>query len=144
MSSVRRLGPGDEVSAGALFAQMADVFEAAAQPHGAEGLAALMRREDLWVLAAFDDAGLLAGGLTAHVLPMTQTPGRMLFLYDIAVHPAQQRQGHGRRLVGLLRALAAQAGIAEVFVAADNEDTHALDFYQALGGRGMRATFFDL
>jgi aminoglycoside 3-N-acetyltransferase I len=44
----------------------------------------------------------------------------------------------------LLRSLAAQAGIAEVFVAADNEDTHALDFYQALGGRGMRTTFFDL
>ena len=34
-------------------------------------------------------------------------------------------------------------GIDVVFVAADDEDERALDFYPALGGRPGPATFFD-
>jgi hypothetical protein len=33
--------------------------------------------------------------------------------------------------------------IAELFVAADNEDTHALDFYRALGGTASPVTIFE-
>ncbi|MDQ0374705.1 hypothetical protein [Cellulomonas humilata] len=41
-----------------------------------------------------------------------------------------------------LHALAAEAGIAEVFVAPDEEDTHALELYGSLAGRESPATFF--
>jgi aminoglycoside 3-N-acetyltransferase I len=43
-----------------------------------------------------------------------------------------------------LRDEAAAAGIKEVFVLADNEDVHALDFYRALGGRASQVTLFTL
>lgn len=56
--------------------------------------------------------------------------------------PAHQRKGVGRRLVEELRRLAAAAGVQVIFVPADNEDTHALDFYQALGGTAAPVTFF--
>ena len=41
-----------------------------------------------------------------------------------------------------LREAAAAAGITEVFVPADNDDTHALDFYRALGGDPAPVTMF--
>jgi aminoglycoside 3-N-acetyltransferase I len=41
-----------------------------------------------------------------------------------------------------LRSQAAVAGITVAFVPADNQDTHALDFYQALGGVPAPVTIF--
>ena len=41
-----------------------------------------------------------------------------------------------------LRSLAAAAGVSVVFVSADNEDTHALDFYRAVGGTPAPVTIF--
>ena len=39
-------------------------------------------------------------------------------------------------------ALAAAEGIGVVFVPADDEDTHALDFYRAMGGEPQPVTIF--
>jgi aminoglycoside 3-N-acetyltransferase I len=41
-----------------------------------------------------------------------------------------------------LRDAASAAGVSVVFVAADNEDEHALDFYRALGGVDSPVTVF--
>jgi aminoglycoside 3-N-acetyltransferase I len=49
--------------------------------------------------------------------------------------------GIGRRLVEALRD-AANAIEADVFVPADDEDLHALDFYRALGGEPAPVTIF--
>ena len=92
-------------------------------------------------MAAFAD-DLLVGGLSAHVVPMTTSESSELFIYDIAVRADVQRQGIGRALVAALRAAARAEGIGDVFVAADNEDTHALEFYRRLGGVAAPVTFF--
>lgn len=109
-----------------------------------EGLAHLTRllsRPDFWALAAFDHDRIV-GGLTAHALDMTRKEATELFIYDLAVHTAFQRCGIGRLLVETLRLEGARAGLDTVFVAADNDDTHALDFYRALGGDPARVTVF--
>ena len=100
---------------------MAGVFEVPAVPLGDAYLDRLLARADFRALAALD-GGRVVGGLTAHVLPMTTTERSELFLYDIAVVPARQRQGVGRALVEALRAMAAAEGIDVVFVPADDED----------------------
>jgi aminoglycoside 3-N-acetyltransferase I len=41
-----------------------------------------------------------------------------------------------------LRDAAASEGIGELFVPADNEDTHALDFYRAVAGVAAAVTIF--
>jgi aminoglycoside 3-N-acetyltransferase I len=136
MPSIRihRLQAQDAALARELFTLMAQVFEEVCAPLSDAYLNTLLQRQDFWVLAAFaDDA--LAGGLTAHVLPMSRSQSRELFLYDIAVRADVRRHGIGARLVAALREQGAQAGIATVFVAADEEDTHALNFYRALGGQ---------
>jgi len=139
---IRRLVPGDVALARATFALMVEVFdEAAAAPLSESYVARLLARDDFWACAAVLDARPVAG-LTAHALPMTRAEATELFIYDLAVHPSHQRQGIGRALVDALLVEAHAAGITSVFVPADNDDVHALDFYRAIGGDEAPVTFF--
>lgn len=142
MLETRRLGKGDAVVAKAMFSTMAAVFEGEeAQPLDEGHVASLLARHDFWALVAMED-GAVVGGLTAHALPMTRSHSTELFIYDLAVRADRQRRGVGRALVTRLRSLAREAGIETTFVAADDEDTGALEFYRALGGAASPVTFF--
>jgi aminoglycoside 3-N-acetyltransferase I len=139
--TVRRLVSGDDALARETFATIARIFEnevGALSPRYVQGL---LRRGDFWAYAAVRDA-VVVGGLTAYTLPLTRVEESEVFIYDIAVDPSVQRQGIGRRLVEALRRDAAAEDIAVIFVPADNEDTHALDFYQAIGGDAAPVTIF--
>jgi aminoglycoside 3-N-acetyltransferase I len=136
-----RLQPGDRELARALFALMAEVFDEPREALSDRYLDRLLAREDFWAVAAFDGDQII-GGVTAHSLPMTNTEAVEVFIYDLAVRHDHQRQGVGRHLVTELRNSAAASGIANVFVAADNDDLHALDFYRTLGGRASPVTLF--
>jgi aminoglycoside 3-N-acetyltransferase I len=137
----RRLHTGDRDLARALFSLMADVFDEACEALSDDYIDGLLAREGLWAIAAFDGDQVI-GGVTAHTLPMTRAETSELFIYDIAVRRDHQRRGVGRHLVGELRAAAAASGIRDLFVPADNDDLHALDFYRALGGTASPVTFF--
>jgi aminoglycoside 3-N-acetyltransferase I len=137
----RRLTAADREVARRLFALMAEVFEEPNEPLDDAYLDGLLNREDFWAIAAFVGDELV-GGVTAHALPMTRSPVRELFIYDVAVRTDHQRQGVGRQLITALRASAAAAGIPDAFVPADNADLHALDFYRALGGAPSPVTIF--
>jgi aminoglycoside 3-N-acetyltransferase I len=101
----------------------------------------LLARVDFWAVVAVDE-GSVVGGVTAHALPMTRNRSTELFIYDLAVRSDRQRQGIGRALVSELLASASAAGIMTSFVPADDEDTHALDFYRAIGGEESPVRFF--
>jgi aminoglycoside 3-N-acetyltransferase I len=73
---------------------------------------------------------------------MTRNRSSELFIYDLAVRPDRQRRGVGRALVAAIRQMAAAEGITTSFVAAADEDTHALSFYRAIGGDGAAVTIF--
>jgi aminoglycoside 3-N-acetyltransferase I len=137
----RRLNSCDRALARHLFTMMAEVFEHAVQPLSDEYLDRLLARDEFWVFAAQAGDKLL-GGLTAHVLPMTYSESLEVFVYDVAVQRAYQRQGVGRHLISAVRELAARRDIPLVFVAADNADTNALDFYRALGATDSSMTLF--
>lgn len=124
-----------------MFAVMAEAFEEERPALGNAYVDRLLAREEMWILAARvgDD---VVGGLTAHVLPMSRSESTELFIYDLAVHPDHQRKGIGKALVAFLRSEARAAGHGAVFVPADDEDTHALDFYRAVGGEGAPVTIF--
>lgn len=124
-----------------MFSLMAEVFEEERQPLTAGYVDRLLQRPGFWAIAAFVD-GAIVGGITAHTLPLTNAETSEIFVYDIAVRPDQQRKGVGRRLIGALREEAAAAGVTVLFVLADNEDAHALDFYRALGAAPTPTTMF--
>lgn len=143
MANIRtlRLTVADIGIARRLFLLMARVFEEPSEPLSDEYLSMLLRRPDFWALAAFMDDELV-GGLSAYTLPMTRQQFSEIFIYDIAVRSDRQRKGVGRRLISTLRAAAEAEGIHEIFVPADNEDEHALEFYRSLGGEPAAVTHF--
>lgn len=142
-TTLTRLTSSDPALARETFRVMAEVFDEGFEPLGDAHLLAMLRDPRFWAFAAVEDRAVV-GGVTAHALPMTRAPRLELMLFDIAVIPARQRSGVGRALVSALRASAREAGIADTFVLADEEDTHALDFYRALGGTASRVVMFDL
>jgi aminoglycoside 3-N-acetyltransferase I len=120
---------------------MAGVFEEDCARLSDEVVDRLLARVEFWAIAAFSGDEIV-GGITAHTLPMTRTGSSEVFIYDLAVRADHQRKGIGRQLVTQLRKEAAAVGIVDVFVAADNDDFHALDFYRALGGAAAPVTIF--
>lgn len=124
-----------------MFAMIAAVFAEGAEPLPDDYVVWLLDRDSFWAIAAFagDD---IVGGITAHTLPMTRSPSSEVFIYDLAVRRDHRRQGVGSKLVLELREAAAAAGCGDVFVPADNEDKHALDFYRAQGAVASPVTFF--
>ncbi len=138
---IERLTAADVALARTLFATMARVFDTDAGALRDRYLTHLLARNDFWALVATVN-GQIGGGLTAHTLPLTRAEVSELFIYDIAVVPEWQRHGVGRQLMATLRTQAASEGIPIAFVPADNEDTHALDFYRAIGGAPTPVTIF--
>ena len=120
---------------------MAAAFDEPGEPLSDEYVDRLLSSSSFWAVAAFD-GDRVVGGITAHTIPMTRSQSAELFIYDLAVHEDVRRRGVGARLVAALRAYAADAGISEVFVPADDDDAHALEFYRAQAGRESRVRFF--
>jgi len=139
--NVRRLGATDVALARRTFALLREVFAEPAAPLSDEYLAALLARDEFWAFAALQDETPV-GGITAHALRMTHHEATELFVFDLAVDPRHQRRGIGRLLLETLRREAGGAGLGTTFVAADQDDRHALAFYAALGGEPAPATIF--
>ena len=138
---VRRLVRSDTAAAGVMFGLMAAVFGEGSEPLDDAYVDGLLGREGFWALAAFVGTEIV-GGLTAHTLPLTRSPSSAVFIYDRAVRQDHRRRGVASRLVRELLAAAAFEGIRVVFVPADNEDVHALEFYRVLGAAASPVTFF--
>lgn len=96
-------------------------------------LQGLLEKETMIFYAALLDEKVV-GGLTAHVLPSTYFPSSEVYIYDLAVQTEFQRKGIGGQLINSLKEYCASLQLKEVFVQADLEDRHALDFYRATGG----------
>ena len=96
-------------------------------------LQSLLEKETvIFYVGVFDKK--VVGGLTAHILPSTYFPSSEVYIYDLAVQTEFQRKGIGRQLINSLKEYCASLRLKEVFVQADLEDRHALDFYRATGG----------
>lgn len=123
------------------FAVMALVFGEPQPQPDEEYVAELLAREDFWSYAALAD-NVPVGGLTAHLLPLTRVRASELFVYDVAVREDWQRHGVGSALIERLLADGGAAGVEEMWVPADNDDVHALDFYRRTGGTAEPVTIF--
>jgi aminoglycoside 3-N-acetyltransferase I len=99
----------------------------------AEYLQSLLKKETVIFYVATIDKKVV-GGLTAHILPSTYFPSSEVYIYDLAVETEFQRKGIGRELINSLKEYCASLRLKEIFVQADLEDRHALDFYRATGG----------
>ncbi len=102
----------------------------------------LLGREGFMVFVAIHN-GVVIGGLTAHVLPSYYFQSHEVYIYDLAVKRDFQRIGVGRRLMEGIISHCRERGDATLFVQADLEDTHALDFYRSTGGTAEDVVHFN-
>jgi len=137
-----RLGEADTRIAQQLFQLFEDVFGEGDKfaPH--EGHLRNLLKNPSFVCFAALHKDEPVGGLTAYSLPMYNSGSAELFIYDIAVKPEFQRKGVGKRLMLAAQAFCTQNGIKQMFVDANEADTHALDFYSSLGGRAEKVVQF--
>ena len=84
----------------------------------------------------------MIGGLTAYTLQQYYSTSPLVYLYDLAVASEFQRQGIGKALISSLLNYCKSMGIEEVFVQADETDSHAIDFYHSTGGIGEKCVNF--
>ena len=83
------------------------------------------------------------GGLTAYELTKYYSENPELFIYDIAIKQEYQRRGVGKMLLESTKKYCLEKGITEIFVAANKEDKHAIDFYNSTGGVAEQAVHFN-
>lgn len=138
---IRRLRASDANIASTVTMVMAQTFGEGTGASAAR-LDQLLHDDRFWLYAAFDDSRPV-GGLAAHVIPITREDGSELFIYDIAVQESHQRQGVGTELMSAVLKDAKESGLLCAFVPADDEDRHAMDFYQAIGGESQPVTFYN-
>src|SRR5690606_6080430 len=94
----------------------------------------LLEQPSVFFFVAQKD-GRVVGGLTAHVLPSVYFSSNEVYVYDLAVETALQRQGIGAALMKELQHYCRSQGFREVFLQADTVDDYALRFYGKIGGR---------
>ena len=85
------------------------------------------------VLAAFGSDGRALGFLTLHHTPVLHRPTAVGRITALAVDPAAQGRGVGRRLVEAAERLCRDAGLARIEVTSGLSHTPAYDFYRHLG-----------
>ncbi|MES2645797.1 MAG: GNAT family N-acetyltransferase [Bacteroidota bacterium] len=79
-------------------------------------------------IAIADD--VVVGGLTAYILERYDSEKPSAYIYDIAVTKEMQRNGIGKSLIEKFIAYCNDQKFSEVFVQAESEDTHAINFYK--------------
>ena len=82
------------------------------------------------------------GGLTAYELPSYYAAQSEIFIYDIAIDPSFQRKGLGKKLLAALKEYGKEKNISVLFVDANEEDDHAVDFYHTTGGEAAKVIQF--
>ncbi len=85
----------------------------------------------------------LIGGLTAHVLDRYDLEKPSAYVYDLAILNDYQRKVIGKTLMTALNEYCGENGFSEVFVQAETDDFHAVNFYRTTPiSEELQATHF--
>ena len=85
------------------------------------------------LVVALDD-GLVVGFVSAVIYLHPDKPGPELWINEIGVAPAYQRQGIGKRLMRAVLQEAKRAGCTEAWVLTERENIAAMTMYRSAGG----------
>ncbi len=90
----------------------------------------VLSKKDFFVFVAqLDDK--VVGGLTAYVLEQYYATRPLVYIYDLAIDNSLQRKGIGKKLIDAINDYCKQEGFEEVFVQADKDEDHVVDFYRS-------------
>jgi aminoglycoside 3-N-acetyltransferase I len=137
-----RLNINDVALAEKLLLLFQEVFQTeSAAPPGESYLTKLLADPGFIACVALHEHEIV-GGVTAYELPMIHAERSELFIYDLAVQPSFQRKGVATHLLTTLKEYCRQKRIGQLFVAANEEDAHAINFYLRSGGKSEKVLHF--
>jgi aminoglycoside 3-N-acetyltransferase I len=102
----------------------------------------LLEKDSFFVFVALSD-NKVVGGLTSYTLEQYYSKSPLVYIYDLAIKTEFQRQGIGKMLISSLTNYCKTIGIEEVFVQADQEDVHAIEFYRSTGAKAEKVVHFN-
>ena len=97
-----------------------------------EHLESALGRDDLYLIAAFDDA-TPAGFLLAYRLPRVDRDREMVLLYDVEVAPSQRRKGIGTALIEKLKEEVRDQDLMKMWVITERSNAAAVHLYESTG-----------
>ena len=120
----------------------ADVFEISTfELPNDEHLQSLLENKSMVFFVALHKNKVI-GGVRAYILPSTYYSSSEIYLYDIGITPIFQKKGVGAKLIENVKAYSKNLGYKEIFVQADLEDQHAINFYKKIGGKAADVVHF--
>ena len=135
---IRPLATGDVALLRSMLSMFGEAFDDsgtyAAAPPGTPYLERLLGRDTFVALAALEGERVV-GALAAYVLPKFEQERSEIYIYDLAVAGAHQREGIATALIEALQEIAGKRGAYVIFVQADTgvEDAPAIALYSKLG-----------
>lgn len=141
--NTERLGPGDIGKFTILIRLFENVFEMKDFQMPEESyLLQLLNSDDFFVVVALHK-GQVIGGLTSYILQQYYSRSPLIYIFDLAVKTEFRRKGVGRMLIAENNRYARQLHAEAVMVQADEEDSHAIEFYRSTGATGQNVIHFD-
>ncbi|WP_289032562.1 GNAT family N-acetyltransferase [uncultured Arsenicicoccus sp.] len=133
MSALRltRLGPRDAL----LVLAAGDLFDTPPSEEGARRFLAMPGHHLVLAIEGYRPVGFVTGVEMCH-----PDKGTEMFVYELAVDPAQQRRGIGSALLRELQAVATERGCHAVWTLTETDNQAALATYRALGARESNGT----
>lgn len=105
-------------------------------------LSRILENNNLIVLVAVKD-NKVVGGLTVHVIENYDSEKPSAYIYDLAVLNNLQRKGIGKLLIQALNYYCNKNGFKDMFVQAETDDIHAVNFYRKTAvSSELQATHF--
>lgn len=140
---IQKLAPQNVGELFELLSVFDKVFEPGKVSYTKHGHVGKLVNDPHFIAMVAKQNGKVIAGLTAHVLNNYGLLKPSVYLYDLAVLPAHQRQGIGKRLVATLMEYCITKGYKEIFVQAEADDVDAINFYRSTPISGeMNATQF--
>lgn len=130
MLHIKKIAPDDIHSFQTLIKVFGETFEMKDfKMPSTTYLLSILDKPNFMAFIAEED-GRIIGGLTAFRLDLYYSEKPLAYIYDLAVLPAFQRRGNGQQLIKFFNNYCREHGYEEVFVQADLEDIHAVEFYK--------------
>jgi len=131
--NIRRLHRGDEKEAISAVHELKPESERQGHDASVEHMRRLLESVNNYLIVA-DINGSAAGFLIAHRVPRVDRDRFMIYLYEIGVAEAFQRQGIGRRMIELLKREASEDSVTNIWVGTEESNTAARRLYESTGG----------
>jgi ribosomal protein S18 acetylase RimI-like enzyme len=130
---IRRFQPGDEQ----LALQVVRDLMPADERDGREPTIPHLRHflaQDANYLIVASAGSAPVGFLTAYRMPALSCDASMVYIFEIEVAPPHQRQGIGKQMINLLKALCQDGDVEDMWVGTENDNIAARRLYESTGG----------